>query len=48
LWDVTSGEEAMQIVEGMDSVEDMASCLVRTAVSSSLCSDNVTVVVARL
>jgi len=48
LWDVVKGDEAMQIVEGMDSAEDIASCLLQTATSSTLCADNVTVVVACL
>jgi serine/threonine protein phosphatase PrpC len=51
LWDIVSGQRAVDIVLSAGpscSSEDAASLLLRTAVQSSKCNDNVTVVVVQL
>ena len=48
LWDVISGQNAMELVEGHRTAEKMASTLMTNALSDSQCLDNVTIIVARL
>ena len=48
LWDVMSGQEAFDLIKDEKNAETMAMKLLKKAVSSHNCIDNVTVVVARL
>jgi len=48
LWDVLTGQHAYEIIESLSSAEEMASTLLNTALKSSKCTDNVTVIVIRL
>jgi len=48
LWDVISGQDACEMVRDLPSASAMASTLLKHAVKSTKCVDNVTVVVIRL
>jgi len=48
LWDVMSGEEAGNLVLGLASAQEMSDKLLKAALKSIKCVDNVTVVVAKL
>lgn len=48
LWDIVSGQEALEIVKDMTDPAAMAAKLTETAVKSRLCNDNVTVIVVLL
>eukprot|EP00011_Vannellida_sp_DIVA3-517-6-12_P004944 CAMPEP_0114636882 /NCGR_PEP_ID=MMETSP0168-20121206/17210_1 /TAXON_ID=95228 ORGANISM="Vannella sp., Strain DIVA3 517/6/12" /NCGR_SAMPLE_ID=MMETSP0168 /ASSEMBLY_ACC=CAM_ASM_000044 /LENGTH=815 /DNA_ID=CAMNT_0001848599 /DNA_START=271 /DNA_END=2718 /DNA_ORIENTATION=- len=48
LWDIVSGQEAMDIIKDMSDPTAMAAKLTETAVKSRLCNDNVTVIVVLL
>lgn len=48
LWDVMSGEKAMEIIQNLDGAEAMARRLVQTALSDPKCQDNITVIVVEL
>ena len=48
LWDVMSGKHAMDIIKHEPNAQEMADKLLRTALSSKKCKDNVTVVVINL
>jgi len=48
LWDVISGQEAGELVSGLSSAQEMSEKLLRAALHSPKCVDNVTVVVAKL
>jgi len=48
LWDVISGQNACEMIRDLPSASAMASTLLKHAVKSSKCVDNVTVVVIRL
>ncbi len=45
LWDVMTGEEAMKVVESLDTAEAMAKRLINTALQNPKCTDNITVMV---
>jgi len=48
LWDVVSGQRAADLVHEQTTAEAAARKLLKTAVDSSKCTDNVTVVLVRL
>jgi serine/threonine protein phosphatase PrpC len=48
LWDVLTGQHAYEIIKDLTSAEEMASSLLKTALKSSKCTDNVTVIVIKL
>jgi len=48
LWDVMSGEEAMKIIESLDTAEAKAKRLINTALQNPKCTDNITVMVVQL
>eukprot|EP00029_Vermamoeba_vermiformis_P007873 TRINITY_DN3529_c0_g3_i1.p2 TRINITY_DN3529_c0_g3~~TRINITY_DN3529_c0_g3_i1.p2 ORF type:complete len:394 (+),score=111.33 TRINITY_DN3529_c0_g3_i1:1613-2794(+) len=48
LWDVLSSEAAYELIRELNSAEDMAATLLRNALKSTKCTDNVTVIVVRL
>jgi serine/threonine protein phosphatase PrpC len=48
LWDVVTGQHAYEIIAELSSAEEMASTLLNTALRSSKCTDNVTVIVVKL
>ena len=43
-----SGEAACELIRELNNAEEMAATLLRNAVKSTKCTDNVTVVVVRL
>jgi serine/threonine protein phosphatase PrpC len=48
LWDIVSGQKAFEICQNETTAEAMAQQLVATAVQSTKCQDNVTVIVVVL
>jgi len=48
LWDIVRGQEACEMVRDLPNASDMATTLLKHAVKSTKCVDNVTVVVIRL
>jgi len=48
LWDTMTGQEAVDLIKDLDSPEKMARKLVGSALHSSKCTDNITVIVINL
>jgi serine/threonine protein phosphatase PrpC len=48
LWDVMSGQQAVDMAKAHANAMEMASSLLSTALADSRCTDNVTVIVVRL
>jgi serine/threonine protein phosphatase PrpC/uncharacterized protein YqgV (UPF0045/DUF77 family) len=48
LWDVLSGDAAYELIRELNNAEEMAATLLRNALKSTKCTDNVTVIVVRL
>jgi hypothetical protein len=48
LWDVISGQGAMNLVVHMDDAQEMAKALIRHALNSPKCNDNITIIVVTL
>ena len=45
LWDVMSGEEAVQLIENGNDAEAMARTLLSRALDRPKCTDNITIIV---
>lgn len=48
LWDVISGQAAMNLIIHLDDAEEMAKTLIRHALNSPKCNDNITIIVVTL
>lgn len=48
LWDVMTGERALQLCSGLSGADAMARRLIQTAMADSKCTDNITVMIALL
>jgi len=48
LWDIITGQRAYEIIQTESDVTEMAKKLMKTALASSSCTDNVTIIVAVL
>lgn len=48
LWDVISGQGAMNLIIHMDDAQEMAKALIRHALNSPKCNDNITIIVVTL